>query len=109
MPTYGAHAFVWVGAWTTQTGNHAIAEAGKAGFDFIEIPLLKPDEFDPQPHKQALDDAGIYATASLGCRGPAYADRAAEGQRFSVSRAEDKLQASAGATSPGASVIHSAR
>lgn len=65
MPKYGSHAFVWVDEWTTEKGNYAIAEAGRLGYDFIEIPLLKPREFDAGEHKQALKRAGIYATASL--------------------------------------------
>ncbi|GAB5491867.1 MAG: sugar phosphate isomerase/epimerase [Phototrophicaceae bacterium] len=65
MPKFGAHAFVWIGDWQTDTGNHAIQSAGETGFDFIEIPLLKPNEFDIQSHKDALDKAGIYATCSL--------------------------------------------
>lgn len=65
MLSYGAHAFVWIGDWTTENGNHAIEEAGKKGFDFIEIPLLKPDEFDAASHKKALKDVGIDATCSL--------------------------------------------
>lgn len=65
MVNYGAHAFVWIGEWTTEAGNHAIAQAGEIGFDFIEIPLLKPDEFDAASHKAALEQAGIEATCSL--------------------------------------------
>ena len=65
MVKFGAHAFVWIGDWNTEDGNMAIKAAGEAGFDFIEIPLLKPREFDVQSHKQALADAGIYATSSL--------------------------------------------
>lgn len=65
MPTYGAHAFVWIGDWNTESGNHAIAEAGRLGFDFIEIPLLKPDVFDAASHRAALQAAGIGATCSL--------------------------------------------
>ncbi|NDJ60398.1 MAG: sugar phosphate isomerase/epimerase [Chloroflexi bacterium] len=65
MVKFGAHAFVWVGDWTTDAGNEAIKQAGAAGFDFIEIPLLRPAEFDAASHKQALADAGIYATCSL--------------------------------------------
>jgi D-psicose/D-tagatose/L-ribulose 3-epimerase len=65
MPKYGAHAFVWIDGWTTEKGELAIAEAGRQGFDFIEIPLLKPQEFDAAAAKAALDRAGIYATASL--------------------------------------------
>ncbi len=65
MVKFGSHAFVWVGDWTTESGNKAIQGAAAAGADFIEIPLLKPDEFDAASHKDALADAGIYATASL--------------------------------------------
>lgn len=80
MPNYGAHAFVWIGAWNTDDGNYAIAQAGKVGFDFIEIPLLKPDEFDASSHKAALNKAGIGATCSLalprGKHMPQYPDEA---------------------------------
>jgi D-psicose/D-tagatose/L-ribulose 3-epimerase len=65
MIRYGAHAFVWVGEWTTVSGNHAITEAGKTGFDFIEIPLLRPESFDAASHRDALKAAGISATCSL--------------------------------------------
>ena len=65
MVNYGAHAFVWIGDWTTDDGNYAIEEAGKIGFDFIEIPLLKPADFDADSHKTALKKAGIGATCSL--------------------------------------------
>jgi D-psicose/D-tagatose/L-ribulose 3-epimerase len=64
-PRFGAHAFLWVDEWTIEKGNYAIAAAGKAGFDFIEIPLLKPGEFNPDAHKPALAAADIGATASL--------------------------------------------
>lgn len=65
MVRFGAHAFVWIGEWNTDDGNHAIEQAGKIGFDFIEIPLLKPDTFDVENHKQALEASGIDATCSL--------------------------------------------
>ncbi|MAS34507.1 MAG: epimerase [Anaerolineaceae bacterium] len=65
MTTFGAHAFVWIGDWNTENGNHAIASAGKAGFDFIEIPMLKPHEFDAASHRAALKSAGIGAVVSL--------------------------------------------
>lgn len=65
MPKYGANAFIWIDEWTVEKGNHAIAEAGRLGFDFIEIPLMKPDQFNAKPHVEALKRAGIQATASL--------------------------------------------
>ena len=65
MPKYGAHTFLWIDEWTTEKGNQAIAATGEIGFDFIEISLLKPDEFDVAAHKKALTHAGIQATGSL--------------------------------------------
>ncbi len=93
MPKYGAHAFVWIDEWTTEKGNAAIKAAARQGFDFIEIPLLRPDEFDARVHKQALADAGIYATASLvlpkDAHMPAHPDRA----KAFLFRALDQVQA----------------
>jgi D-psicose/D-tagatose/L-ribulose 3-epimerase len=65
MPKYGAHTFLWIDEWTTEKGNKAIAATAEIGFDFIEISLLRPDEFDAAAHKKALTDAGIEATGSL--------------------------------------------
>ncbi|MCC7209861.1 MAG: sugar phosphate isomerase/epimerase [Anaerolineae bacterium] len=65
MPSFGAHAFLWIADWNVEAGNRAIRAAGAAGFDFIEIPLLRPQEFDAKAHKQALADAGLTATGSL--------------------------------------------
>ena len=65
MPKYGAHTFLWIDEWTTEKGNQAIAATGEVGFDFIEISLLKPEEFDAASHKRALANAGIEAKGSL--------------------------------------------
>jgi D-psicose/D-tagatose/L-ribulose 3-epimerase len=62
---FGAHAFVWVGDWTADSGDHAIQRAAKIGFDFIEIPLLKPNVFDAKRHRETLREMGIGATCSL--------------------------------------------
>ena len=68
---FGAHAFVWESEWTEKASRRVISEASKIGLDFVEIPLLRPDEFDPAANRQLLSDHGIYATYSLGL--PAYA------------------------------------
>jgi D-psicose/D-tagatose/L-ribulose 3-epimerase len=62
---FGAHAFVWIPDWTTEAGNQAIRAAAEMGFDFIEIPLLRPEGFDAAGHRAALTEAGIEATASV--------------------------------------------
>jgi D-psicose/D-tagatose/L-ribulose 3-epimerase len=80
VPQYGAHAFVWIGEWTTEAGNRAINEAAACEFDLIEIPLLKPREFDAAAHKKVLRDAGVAATASTvlpkGAHMPEHPERA---------------------------------
>jgi hypothetical protein len=60
-----AHTFLWIDEWTTEKGNWAISATGEAGFDFIEISLMKPDEFDAVATKKALAAAGIEAKGSL--------------------------------------------
>lgn len=65
MPKFGVHSFVFIGEWNTDSGNYAIEQAGQAGYEFIEVPMLKPAEFDADSHRAALKRAGIYATCSL--------------------------------------------
>jgi len=65
MPKLGVHAFVFVGEWHTESGNYAIEQAGRLGFDLIEIPMIKPDEFDAASHRHALKAVQIEATCSL--------------------------------------------
>jgi D-psicose/D-tagatose/L-ribulose 3-epimerase len=65
MPTFGVHAFTFVGDWNTETGNYAIDQAGRIGFDMIEMPLLRPAEFNAASHRSALKKAKIGATCSL--------------------------------------------
>ena len=64
MIQFGAHAFVWLGDWDTESGNRAIQAAAKAGADFIEIPILAPDSFDAGAHRSALENEGLAATFS---------------------------------------------
>ncbi len=65
MVRFGAHAFVWSGEWTTEIGNQTIQKAARVGFDFIEIPLLRPATFDAKVHKETLAAEGIQAVCSL--------------------------------------------
>jgi D-psicose/D-tagatose/L-ribulose 3-epimerase len=65
MVKFGAHSFLWIDEWTTEKGNYAIASTGRLGFDLIEMPLLKPAEFDAASHKKALAQAGIEGRTSL--------------------------------------------
>lgn len=64
MPKYGAHAFLWIDEWTSEKGKYAIEAASKAGFDLIEIPILKPDEFDPLAYKDILTRTKLIVAGS---------------------------------------------
>jgi len=96
MPKYGAHAFLWIDDWTVEKGTKAIAAAGETGFDFIEIPLLRPDEFDPGAYKKALADVGLEATASLVLPEWAHMPEEPEKAKRFLFRALDKLEAVGG-------------
>ncbi len=65
MVKFGSHSFLWIDEWTTEKGNYAIASTARLGFDLVEMPLLKPQEFDAPAHKKALAEAGIEGTTSL--------------------------------------------
>jgi D-psicose/D-tagatose/L-ribulose 3-epimerase len=96
MPRYGAHTFLWIDEWTTEKGNQAIAATGEVGFDFIEISLLKPDEFDAPAHKKALAGAGIEATGSLVLPEWAHMPEEPEKARRFLTSALEKLEAVGG-------------
>lgn len=93
MPRFGAHAFVWIGAWTPEDGDEAIARAADAGFDFIEIPLLEPDAFDADRHRRALERAGIDATCSLVLPAHAHMPDEPAAARAFLERAMEKMEA----------------
>jgi D-psicose/D-tagatose/L-ribulose 3-epimerase len=97
MPKYGAHTFLWIDEWTTEKGNQAIAATGEVGFDFIEISLLKPEEFDAPAHKKALADAGIEATGSLVLPEWAHMPEEPEKAKIFLISALQKLEAVGGA------------
>lgn len=66
MPRFGAHAFIWRSDWTPATAREVIEAAAAASLDFVEIPLLRPDTFDPQGTRALLEVNGVAATCSLG-------------------------------------------
>jgi D-psicose/D-tagatose/L-ribulose 3-epimerase len=65
MPKYGIHAFTLEGFWNNDLAPKVIAEAAELGFDLLEIPLLKPSEFDSALVAKSLSQNGIQAVASL--------------------------------------------
>ena len=66
MVRFGAHAFIWEAAWTEQAAQHVAHAASDAGLDFVEIPLLRPSEFDAEGTRALLAAHGLGVTCSLG-------------------------------------------
>jgi len=64
MPKYGLHAYMWIDEWSVEKGNQAIRCTAEAGFDLIEIPLYRPELFDPTAHKQLLRNTGLEVTGA---------------------------------------------
>jgi len=97
MPTFGAHAFIWVGDWTSESGGDAIAAAGRAGVDVIEIPMLRPERFDAALTRRQLDAAGLGAICSLVLPPEAHLPERPDAARAFLRRALDQV-AGIGAT-----------
>jgi D-psicose/D-tagatose/L-ribulose 3-epimerase len=72
MPLFGAHAFIWAGEWTPEGAERVVRGAAEAGLDFVEIPLLHPENMDVSRTKELLDRYGIECTCSLGLPKPAH-------------------------------------
>jgi len=65
MATFGVHSFVWNGDWNNAIVPETIRQAEKAGFDLLEIPLLRPAELDTARIKKLLKDHHLQAACSL--------------------------------------------
>lgn len=90
---FGAHAFVWEGEWNEESAKRIIEGAAKAGLDFIEIPLLRPSEFDGAQTKRLLDDHGLGASFSLGLPAEATLPDNPEGAERFLKSVLEKIQA----------------
>ena len=66
MKGFGIHSSIWTMDWTPAAAEHAVAEAIRNGFDFVEIALLKPTKVDTAHSRKLFEDAGIQAVCSLG-------------------------------------------
>lgn len=85
LTRFGAHAFVWTGEWNEKTAEKVIGGAATAGLDFVEIPLLRPEDYDVTWTRRLLAKHGLTATFSLGL--PAEAslpEKPKEAERFLV-------------------------
>jgi D-psicose/D-tagatose/L-ribulose 3-epimerase len=92
MPKFGAHAFLWIDEWTSEKGNLAIEAANKAGFDLIEIPILEPDKFFPEAHKDILAGANLVVAGSAVLPWDAHMPENPEGAKRFLIKVLDKLE-----------------
>src|SRR3982751_1153552 len=70
MNKLGVHALVWVGGWSHDECERAIAQTAEIGFDLIEIPALDLTSIDSAFTRKMLDRYRIGATMSLGLDAP---------------------------------------
>ncbi len=66
MNKLGVHALVWVGGWSHDECERAIAQTAECGFDLIEIPALDPASIDTDFTRKMLDRYKLATTISLG-------------------------------------------
>jgi D-psicose/D-tagatose/L-ribulose 3-epimerase len=66
MQGFGIHSSIWTMNWTPQAAEHAVAEALRHKFDFVEIALLNPPAVDAAHSRKLLDKAALPAVCSLG-------------------------------------------
>jgi D-psicose/D-tagatose/L-ribulose 3-epimerase len=62
----GVHALVWVGGWSPEQCESALASTVAAGYDLIEIPAFDPAAIDAVATRAALQRHGLASSLSLG-------------------------------------------
>lgn len=98
MTRLGAHSFLWSADVTPDTVGWLAGQAAAAGLDFVEMPLLDPDNMDPAALKAGLGEPAVGVTCSLGLPAHAYAPENPEAAVAVLERAlaiADRLGASA--------------
>ncbi len=63
---FGGHALVWVGDWSPSSARAAISSAARNGYDYIELAIFDPWNFDTKLTKDLLQEYDLRAHASLG-------------------------------------------
>lgn len=66
MNEVGVHALVWVEGWSEPEADRALEQTKRAGYDFVEIPLLDPAAVDGALTARLLAEYELGATCSLG-------------------------------------------
>ena len=56
---FGGHALVWVGDWSPASARAAISSAARNGYDYIELAIFDPWNFDTKLTKDLLQEFGL--------------------------------------------------
>jgi len=60
---FGVNTWVWVSPLTIPDLKDIAPKVKRMGFDWLELPLETPDDFDPNEAKKILDDNGLGRSA----------------------------------------------
>ncbi|MEM6383509.1 MAG: sugar phosphate isomerase/epimerase [Pseudomonadota bacterium] len=66
MEGFGVHTSMWTMNWDREGAERAVAGASHYGVDFIEIPMLQPEQIDTQHTRALLEANNLRAICSLG-------------------------------------------
>ncbi len=66
MQGFGIHSSIWTMRWTPEAAEHAVGEAVRHGFDFVEVALLDPAIVDAAHSAKLFEASGVKAVCSLG-------------------------------------------
>jgi D-psicose/D-tagatose/L-ribulose 3-epimerase len=66
MEGFGIHSSIWTMDWTPEAAEHAIGEAVRYKFDFVEVAVLNPKRIDAKHTRRLLEKVGMRAVGSLG-------------------------------------------
>ncbi|KAK9805970.1 hypothetical protein WJX73_009800 [Symbiochloris irregularis] len=62
----GIHSKVWVGGWTAEEAEKAIAGTKRADFDLIELDLSRPEDVDAAMTRRLLEKYELKCSGSVG-------------------------------------------
>lgn len=66
MTRLGAHALIWAGGWSPEEAERVISSVARAGFDFVELALQRPEAVDLAQTAALLEEHGLACTCGLG-------------------------------------------
>ncbi|MEM0936264.1 MAG: sugar phosphate isomerase/epimerase [Pseudomonadota bacterium] len=93
MRGFGIHSSIWTMHWTPEAATHAVGEAVRCGFDFVEVALLDPPMVDAAQSRALFESSGIAAVCSLGLPEAAWPSRDPDAGAAFLRTALDKTAA----------------